>query len=97
MEKGVLMYFLDPRVKSVEPCYCLGTFYEENKPDLINITVLIIPKEDREKPLAGLDTSRLNQIKILCPKNESLILVGTRPPTLYATTKEELETWVKFH
>lgn len=97
VEKGETIFYLDPHLKSVEPCYVMGVFKPEEKPDQTGITVLLVPKDERNKPINNLDVTKLRKFYITLPKNISLALVGTIPPTLYATTEEELKTWLKFH
>lgn len=96
LDKGCTAYFINPHTQEVEPVYVMGTYYEEGKPNLMNLVIVIVPKYYRSRPISELDTKALRRFEIKLPKNETMVLVSTIPPTLYATTQQELENFKKF-
>lgn len=97
VEKGATVYYLDPFLRTVEPCYVMGTLIPEGKREHLTITVLIVPKEDRLKPVGEMDPSKFRKIQITLPKAADLVLAGTNPPTLYSPEESTITEWLKYH
>lgn len=90
------IYYLHPKLLIIEPAFLIGGNPVPGKPEMIEIVALIVPKEMREMPLNQIDPTQIKQLRFTVDKNLSFCLVPTLPPVPYCTTKEELETWVKF-
>lgn len=94
--------YIDPIEKKIEPAFV--TFVDANPKlkfqghvlrDIVRLTVILIPEHLRTKPLKELPINHCIKLVLNFPKNESMVLVNTRPETLYATTRDELEQWIK--
>lgn len=96
LDKGDIMYYIHPHYQIVEPAYILGTDVVFQKPNLKRFTVLLIPKEDRDVPIANLDMSKMRQVIFNVDKNATQCMVLSNPPTSYCTTEQQLLTWMKF-
>ncbi len=96
LNKGDTMYFIHPHFQKVEPAYILGTDVVFQKPNLKKFVVLLIPEEDRNQPIANLDTSKMRQVIFNVEETASMCIVLTNPCTAYCTSEQELKTWMKF-
>lgn len=88
------IYYLDPFLGEIEPAFVIGL----DQSELVGhtcITVVLIPKELRSKPIKELDPAHFRKIVFHVDKNLSISTVLTKPPTIYATTTKELTEWLK--
>lgn len=96
LEVNSTIYYIHPFLKIIEPAFVMGI---EDKPsgfttDHTKLILILVPKEEREKPLTTLDPNKLRKIVMVVKKSTTSALVITKPPTMYATTQSELSEYM---
>lgn len=96
VEPKTAIFYIDPHTHNIGPCFVIDINPIPKKPSLQEMVLLLVPEHLRSKPLAEFDSKSLRQIRFVCKKMDTQVLVNTNPPTVYSTTEEELRLWQKF-